>query len=104
MYEYYEQLLQLKGVTTADVCKATGIGQATISTWKKRNNVLGAELLLKLAQYFGVPMEYFLGAKEVTTDFMVGDDLLVEVMTLNKSDKNRLREYVELLKKAGENK
>lgn len=63
MYEFFERLLQEKGVTTAEVCQATGIGQATISTWKRRRGVLGAEYLLKLAKYFQVPMEYFLGGE-----------------------------------------
>lgn len=65
MYEFFEQLLQQRGVTAADVCKATGIGSATISTWKKRRGILGAEYLLKIAKYFGVPMEYFLGGDQI---------------------------------------
>lgn len=63
MYEFFEQLLQSRGITTSDVCKATGIGQATISAWKKRGGVLGAEYLLKIAKFFDVPMEYFLGGE-----------------------------------------
>lgn len=100
MYEYYEQLLRLKGLTTADVSAATGIKEATISMWKKRNNTLNAELLLKLAKFFGVPMEYFFGESQAV-DFVVGDDLLIEVMSLNKSNKSRLKEYIELLKLKG---
>lgn len=65
MYEYFELLLQERGLTASDVCKATGIGSATISTWKKRNNVLSAELLLKIAKFFGVSMEYFLGGDQI---------------------------------------
>lgn len=65
MYEFYERLLQERNVTTADVCQATGIGQATISIWKKRRGILGAEYLLKIAKYFQVPMEYFLGADSI---------------------------------------
>lgn len=61
MYEYFERLLQERGITASEVCKATGIGSATISTWKKRRGILGAEYLLKIAKFFKVPMEYFLG-------------------------------------------
>lgn len=74
MYEFFEQLLQSRGVTTAEVCRATGIEQATISTWKKRRGILGAEYLLKIARYFDVPMEYFLGGK-----FVVMNDETKEV-------------------------
>lgn len=61
MYEYFEQLLKQRGLTTADVSKATGISQSALSNWKVRRTILGSENLLKLAKFFGVPMEYFLG-------------------------------------------
>lgn len=68
MYEFFEHLLQVRGVTASDVCKATGIGSATISTWKKRRGILNAEYLLKIAKYFNVPMEYFLGSDCIDWD------------------------------------
>lgn len=79
MYEFFKKLLDERGLTTAEVCQATGIGQATISTWKKRNGILGAEYLLKLAKYFGVSMEYFLGGEQLEwsndeKDFKLKDD------------------------------
>lgn len=85
MYEFFERLLQERGLTSAEVCAATGIGQATISAWKKRRGILGAEYLLKLSKYFKVPMEYFMGGdcvswddemKEVvqTDDYYISDD------------------------------
>ena len=43
MYEIFEQLLQKFGVTTADVCKATGIGQSTMSNWKNRRNLISGK-------------------------------------------------------------
>lgn len=58
MYEIYEKLLELKGVTTADVCKATGISQSTMSNWKKRRNMLNTKNAQKVADYFGVSVEY----------------------------------------------
>lgn len=61
MYEYFEQLLQKHNVSVTDVCNATGIKQSTMSNWKSRRTILSAELLLKIAKYFDVPMEYFLG-------------------------------------------
>ena len=66
MYDRYEALLKEKGVSTYQVCNATGINQTTISMWKKRGQndpkkkaSLKAEQLVKLAKYFEVPMEYF---------------------------------------------
>lgn len=64
MYEIFLRLLAERGVTTADVCKATGISQSTLSNWKKRNNILSPALLGKIADYFGVSLDYMMGHKE----------------------------------------
>ena len=64
MYEIFLRLLAERGVTTADVCKATGISQSTLSNWKKRNNILSPALLGKIADYFNVSMDYMIG-KEI---------------------------------------
>lgn len=64
MYDIYEKLLALKGVTTADVCKATGISQSTMSNWKKRKNNLNAKNAQKVADYFGVSVDFLMSGKE----------------------------------------
>lgn len=64
MYEVFEQLLQKFGVTTADVCKATGIGQSTISNWKSRRNLLSGKNAQLIADYFGVSVDYLMTGKE----------------------------------------
>lgn len=61
MYDIFLRLLAERGVTTADVCKATGISQSTLSNWKKRNNVLSSALLGKIAEYFDVSIDYMMG-------------------------------------------
>ncbi len=64
MYKQYEKLLMNKGVSTYQVCAATGLSQSTISTWKTRGGSLSVENLKKLADYFGVTIEYFLTGPE----------------------------------------
>lgn len=64
MYDIYEKLLELRGVTTADVCKATGISQSTMSNWKKRKNNLNAKNAQKVADYFGVSVDFLMSGKE----------------------------------------
>ena len=64
MYDIFVRLLAERGVTTADVCKATGISQSTLSNWKKRNNVLSPALLGKIADYFHVSLDYMMGKEE----------------------------------------
>lgn len=64
MYEVFEQLLQKFDVTTADVCKATGIGQSTMSNWKSRRNLLSGKNAQLIADYFGVSVDYLMTGKE----------------------------------------
>ena len=66
MYEIFEQLLQRFGVTTADVCKATGIGQSTMSNWKNRRNLISGKNATLIADYFGVTVGYLMTGREDT--------------------------------------
>lgn len=65
MYEIFLKLLEEKGVTTADVCKATGISQPTMSNWKKRRGKIGIATASKIAAYFGVSVEFLYGGEGV---------------------------------------
>ena len=68
MYEIFEQLLQLKGVTPYKVAKATGIAQASLSDWKSgKVKQPAADKLQKIADYFGVTVDYLLGNSHKTT-------------------------------------
>lgn len=64
MYEIFERLLTEKGVLAVDVCRATGISQAAISTWKKRRGGITAKNAAKIAEYFGVSVAYLMGQTE----------------------------------------
>lgn len=64
MYTIFERLLKERGLTVADVCKATGIAQSTMSNWKKRNNFLNAKNAKLVADYFDVSVDYLMGMPE----------------------------------------
>lgn len=64
MYEVFEQLLQKFGVTTAEVCKATGIGQSTMSNWKNRRNLISGKNAQLIADYFNVSVDFLMTGKE----------------------------------------
>lgn len=70
MWEIFEALCAKNGVSTADVCKATQIAQSTMSNWKKRKNIINVRHGQKIADYFGVSLQYLMtgedtGAKEI---------------------------------------
>lgn len=64
MYEVFEKLLQKFNVTTYQVSKATGISQSTFSNWKSRRNLIRGDKAKKIADYFGVSVEYLMTGEE----------------------------------------
>lgn len=68
MYEIFERLCNERNVTVADVSRATGIGQSTLGSWKKRRNILSARHAQKIADYFGVSLQYLMTGKDDGTN------------------------------------
>ena len=64
MWEIFESLCAKNGVTTADVCKATQIPQSTMSNWKKRRNRINVKHGQKIADYFGVSLDFLMTGHE----------------------------------------
>lgn len=65
LYEKYKTLLDKVNKTSYQVSKETGISQTAFSNWKSGRSEPGLESLKRLADYFGVSIEYFLEEKEV---------------------------------------
>ena len=64
MYEIYCKLRDAKGMKDADVARETGITKSTFSDWKNgRSNPKDAKLQ-KIADLFGVSVEYIRTGKE----------------------------------------
>lgn len=63
MYEIFERLLKSRNVTAYQVAKATGISQSTLSDWKKGRSVPKMDKIQKIAEYFGVSVEYLMGVE-----------------------------------------
>lgn len=64
MYEIFEELLKQSGSKAADVARATGISQTVFSEWKKGKSSPKADKIQLIADYFGVSVDYLLGAKK----------------------------------------
>ncbi|MBO6208398.1 MAG: helix-turn-helix transcriptional regulator [Lachnospiraceae bacterium] len=60
MYNKYAKLRDEKGLTDYAVAKETGISTATMSSWRNGVYTPKADKLLTIAEFFGVPLEYFL--------------------------------------------
>lgn len=58
MYSVFAELLAKFGVKASDVSKATGINQTVFSEWKKGKSTPKADKRQKIAEYFGVSLDY----------------------------------------------
>lgn len=64
MYEIFEQLLQKNGVTAYKVSKETGVTQSTLSDWKRGRSTPKSDNMKKIADYFGVSVDYLMTGKD----------------------------------------
>ncbi len=64
MYDIFEKLCAEKGVTPYRVCKETGLTTSTISNWKAGRYTPKTDKLQKIADFFGVSIEFLMGTDE----------------------------------------
>lgn len=64
MYEIFEQLLQKYGISSYKVAKETGVTQSTLSDWKRGRSTPKSENMKKIADYFGVSIDYLMTGKD----------------------------------------
>ena len=80
MYDKFAELLQIHNTTAYQVAKATGIGQSTLSDWKSGRSVPKIDKLKKIADYFGVSVNYFTEDDKKEKPAALEDDELSEYL------------------------
>lgn len=60
MYEKYAKLRDKQGVTDYAVAAAIGIRQSVLSDWKAGRYTPKVDKLKRIADFFGVSVEYFI--------------------------------------------
>lgn len=66
MYDIYQKLLDKHGLKNSDISRATGISNMTLSDWKRGVSTPKHDKLKKIADYFGVSVEYLMTGEEKT--------------------------------------
>lgn len=106
-YQRFVELCEKKGVTAYKVAKETGITTATLSNWKNGRYTPKADKLQKIADYFGVSLQYLMTGEDAsniiqhpTNDYVVSenDDLKLLIETVKDAPSDvlvRLRYYAE---------
>ena len=102
MYKIIEELCAAKGVNITQMCREAGVHRSTVSELKQgRTQVLGPKNLEKLATYFDVSIEYFLGNKKKPTpengsERNYGDSVLMDAF--KQADESTQEAILRLLK------
>lgn len=60
MYQKFEQLLKARGITAYKVAKDLGMNSTLFSDWKSGKSKPKVDKLKKIADYFGVSLEYLI--------------------------------------------
>ena len=64
MYEFYAKLRDKRGLKDSDVARQACISKSTFSDWKAGRSKPGLKKLQRIADFFGVPVDYILTGKE----------------------------------------
>ncbi|MBR5356175.1 MAG: helix-turn-helix transcriptional regulator [Lachnospiraceae bacterium] len=101
------KIMDERGMSQIEFSRKTGIAQSTISDWKRKKTNPAADKILTICQVLNVSANVVLQdtakmtkapgyrvVSEGTTDY----DLLIEVDSLNSSQKERLKGYISALK------
>lgn len=86
MYEIFEQLLQKYNVTSYKVAKEAGVTQTALSNWKTGKSTPTTKTLQRIADYFGVTIDYLMTGEEKENDkYYVNEETEEMAQTLFKN-------------------
>lgn len=66
-YDLYDELCKAKGVSATKAAMDMGLSKSHPTAWKKRGLTPKGDTLNKIADYFGVSVDYLLGKEEKTS-------------------------------------
>lgn len=64
-----DMLLDQRNITRPVLCKAIDISTNSFSTWKIRNTYPAVDVVIRIADFFDVSVEYLFSGKETNTDY-----------------------------------
>ena len=112
MYEIYQRLLDEKGLKNADVARATGISNMTLSDWKRGKSVPNTEKMIKIAKFLDVSVEYLMTGEDshfsqesAMLDVKISEDnelkeAIKKYYSLDDQSKKHILETIDLLWRA----
>lgn len=98
MYEYYQKLLDEKGLKNADVARATGISNMTLSDWKRGKSEPKTKNMQKIADFLGTTVDYFTTGKETAPDSAQSDDYVELISLYSKLSEDSQKAIMQILR------
>ena len=105
-------LIKERGLSQNAFGKAAGIAPSTISDWKRKGHNPSADKIMDICKALDVTPEQLLTGKDIdenyiepTVDYVArkqDEELLIEINSLKKDQKKRLKAYVKALKQLEE--
>lgn len=93
MYEVFEKLLNEKGVSAYKVAKEAHVGRSTFTDWQSGRSKPKGEKLQKIADYFGVSVDYLLTGEEPNSKFTTENAHLVAKIRQDEELAKALEKY-----------
>ena len=105
-YDLYCELCQKNGLTPSGAAMKIGFNRASVTMWKNTGKAPKQELLMKIADFFGVTTDYLLGNENAPTEGGERIDVLDEVdvafygefKELSEDDKDTIRDMVRIMR------
>lgn len=97
MYNIFEKLCKEKNVTAYRVAQETGVTTTTLTNWKKGKYVPKHDKLQKIADYFGVTLDYLMTGHEPENPLLSSDSaFIVAKMATDTDFMDIAKKYFEL--------
>ena len=91
MYEIYQKLRDERGLKDSDVAREASVSKSTFSDWKVGRSKPGIKKLQKIADFFGVTVDYLMTGKEEDKKENSVIDIKDELERMRDLLKNRTR-------------
>ena len=73
MWEIFELLLKREGITISEAARRCGFAPSTLTDWRAGRYTPKADKMRKIADTFGVSLEYLMTGKEEIADEVIVD-------------------------------
>ena len=105
-YDVYCELCRKNGLTPSGAAMKIGFNRASVTMWKTTGKAPKQDLLIKIADFFGVTTDYLLGNENTPTEDGERKDVLDDVdvafygdyRELSEDDKATIRDRVRIMR------